>query len=121
MLLTSVLLTQSCKDDDDANPADQLIGTWVEFSYVSSGCSDPSDNESGNCTKCETLVATSTTLTFEGEPAYPYTVDGNTLSVTVGPQIYKVQFAVNGNELVLTIQDSDADGGCKSVTTYKRK
>lgn len=122
-LLASAIssLVISCKDDDESKPVDQLVGSWLEVSFVSSGCTDPDDNESSTCTKCETLVATSSTLTFEGEPPYPYTADGNTLSVTVGTQIYKVVFAVNGDEMVLTIQDSPADGNCKNVTTYKRK
>lgn len=122
LLLSSVsLLNTSCRKDDEAKPADKLVGTWLEVSYVSSGCTDPNDNESGNCTNCETLVATATTLTFEGEPPYSYTADGNTLSVTVGTQVYKVTIEVTDDTLVFTIQDSVSDGNCKSVTTYKRK
>lgn len=122
MVLSVSLFNTSCKDDDDdAKPVDQLIGSWLEVSFVSSGCTDPADNETSTCTTCETLVATSSTLTFESEPPYPYTADGNTLSVTVGSKIYTVVFAVTGDTLVVTIQDSADDGNCKKVTTYKRK
>jgi hypothetical protein len=115
------LCTISCKDDDDAKPADLLVGTWLEVSFAATGCTDPDDNETNTCTACETLVATATTLKFGTEPPYPYTADGNTLSVTVGAQVFKVTIEVSAETLILTIQDSAADGNCKNVSNYKRQ
>lgn len=121
LLVMSVLISlDGCKKDDDPSPAEQLVGSWKEVSYVSTGCTDPNDNESSNCTKCDTMVATSTTLTFPGEPPYPYTANGNTLTITVGAQTYIATIVISGSTLTFTIQDSTADGGCKSVTTFNK-
>lgn len=122
LIASLVFLFEGCKKDDDPSPAEQLVGSWKEVSYVSTGCTDPSDNESGTCTtKCETLVATSSTLTFGSDPALSYTASGNTLTVTIpGQQSVTVVFAITGSTLTFAIQDSPADGGCKSVSTYSK-
>jgi hypothetical protein len=122
-LITSlVFLFEGCKKDDPApTPAEQLVGSWKEVNRVSTGCTDPADNRTETCTTgCENMVASSTTLTFTGEPPYPYTADGNTLTVTVGTQVFKVTILITGTTLTFTIQDSAADGNCKSVTTYSK-
>jgi hypothetical protein len=116
-----VFLFEGCKKDDPApTPAEQLVGSWKEVSYVSTGCLDPADNESSNCTICETMVATASTLTFPGEPPYPYTATENILTITVGGQTYTATIAISGSTLTFTLQNSPADGGCKSVTTFTK-
>jgi hypothetical protein len=86
---------------------------------VVSGCSDPVDNETITCTSCETIVISATTMSIDGD-TYPYTVSGNTLSIDVDGDIYKITYIISGNNLTLNFQDSVADGNCKYVTTYKR-
>lgn len=117
-----VLLAEGCKKDDPApTPAEMMVGSWKEVSYVRSGCTDAADNESSTCTaSCETLVVSATTLTFGTEPPYPYTADGSALSVTVSGTIYIVTIAVTATTLTTTIQDSPADGNCKKVTNYTK-
>lgn len=120
--LIVILSLEGCKKDDPApTPAEQLVGSWKEVNRVSTGCTDPADNGTETCTtSCETMVASSTTLTFTGEPPYPYTADGNTLTVTVGTKVFIVTIAISGTTLTFTIQDSAADGNCKSVATYNK-
>ncbi len=121
-LLLMILSFDGCKKDDpEPTPAEQLVGSWKEVNYVRSGCTDAGDNETNACTtSCETIIASATTLTFPGEPPYSYTADGNTLSVTVGTKVVAVTIEITGTTLTTTIQDSPADGNCKSVTTYSR-
>lgn len=120
LIVCLVFLFEGCKKDDDPTPAEQLVGSWKEVSYVASGCTDPNDNESSTCTKCNTMVATSSTLTFTGEPPYPYTANGNTLTITVGNQTFTATIVISGSTLTFTIQNSAADGGCKTVTTFNK-
>ena len=119
-IVAMIFFVEGCKKDDDPTPAEQLVGSWKEVSFVATGCTDSNDNESSNCTKCDTMVATSTTLTFPGEPPYPYTANGNTLTVTVGTQTFTATIAITGTTLTLTIQNTPADGGCKTVTTFNK-
>lgn len=122
LIASFIFQFEGCKKDDDPTPAEQLVGSWKEVSYVSTGCTDPNDNESNTCTtNCETLVVTATTLKIGSDPALSYTASGNTLTVTIpGQQTTTVAFAISGSTLTVTIQDSPADGGCKSVSTYTR-
>ncbi len=114
----------SCKDDDET-PGAALIGTWEEVSFTSSGCVDPDDNESYTCTSsCERIVVTENTVKVDSDPAIPYTVNGNQLTLTQssgGITIsFTVTFEISGNTLTITQQDDAADGGCKNVSVYTR-
>jgi hypothetical protein len=121
LIASLVFLFEGCKKDDDPTPAEQLVGSWKEVSFASTGCTDPNENESETCTtNCETLVASGSTLTFPGEPPYAYTANGNTLTVTAGGQTFTATIAISGSTLTFTIQDSPADGGCKNVITYSK-
>lgn len=118
------ILVSSCKDDDES-PGAALIGTWEEKSFVSSGCIDPNDNESSTCTaSCEQIVVTENTVKIGSDPAIPYTIKGNQLSISEsagGVTItITVTFEVSGNTLIITQQDEASDGGCKNVSTYTR-
>lgn len=122
LIASLVFLFEGCKKDDEPTPAEQLVGSWKEVSFVSSGCTNPADNESSTCTTtCETFVATATTLKFGSDTPLSYTSNGNTLTVTIpGQPSVTAVFSITGSTLTLTIQDSAADGGCKSVSTYSK-
>lgn len=114
----------SCKDDDE-DPNAALVGTWEEKSYVSSSCADADNNETYNCSaSCERMVITKNTISVDGDPAIPYTVSGDkiTISESSGGLTISitVTFNVSGNTLTLTRQDDPSDGGCKHVSTYTR-
>ncbi|HRK54550.1 MAG TPA: hypothetical protein PK185_11590 [Cyclobacteriaceae bacterium] len=118
------ILISSCKDDDET-PGAALVGTWEEKSFVSSGCVDPDDNESATCTSsCERIVVTENTVKIGSDPAIPYTINGNQLSITESSGgitiTITVTFEVSGNTLTITQQDEASDGGCKNVSTYIR-
>ncbi len=113
-----ILLLISCKDDDDVNPADLLVGSWQFVSYVSSECVDPDDNESETCTTgCEITVFTKDMVTFEGEPSEPYSIDGNKITFGAGSGADTFEFTVT--ESTLTVFDIEP-GDCKEVTTLKK-
>lgn len=119
-LMTLVVLAfEGCKKDDPS-PNATLVNSWKEVSFVASGCTDPTENESTTCTtSCETLVISATTFSFDGN-SFPYTVSGNTMSIEFMGTIYKVSFVISGTSLTITSQDSLADGNCKNVSTYKK-
>lgn len=117
------LVFSSCKDDESKGAS--LVGTWEETSYVSSGCVDPTDNESFTCTSaCERIVVTENTLTIGTDPAISYTVNGNQITLTQkfgsATVTFSVTFTVTETTLTITQQDEAADGGCKNVSVYKR-
>ena len=122
IVLVVPLAVSSCKDDDES-PGAALIGTWEEKSFVSSGCLDPTDNGSETCTSsCERIVVTENTVKIGSDPAIPYTISGNQLSITQSAGgitiTITVTFEVSGNTLTITQQDDASDGGCKNVSTY---
>lgn len=113
-----ILLSTSCKDDDDGNPAELIVGSWRFVSYVASECSDPDDNESETCTSaCEVVVITKDMVTFEGEPPESYSIDGNKITFGTGSGADTYEFTVT--ETTLTVIEQDP-GECKEVTTLTR-
>lgn len=67
---------------------------------------------------------TENTVKVDSDPAIPYTVNGNQLTLTQssgGITIsFTVTFEISGNTLTITQQDDAADGGCKNVSVYTR-
>ncbi len=120
LIVLMPLVFAGCKKDDDPSPNASLVNSWTEVSYVASGCTDPTENESTTCTTgCETLVISATTINFFGI-SLPYTVSGNTISIDILGDIEKVTYVITGTTLVVTAQESEADGNCKYVSTYKK-
>jgi len=120
LMMLMTLVFEGCKKDDDPSPNASLVNSWKEVSYVVSGCTDPTENESTTCTTgCETLVISATTISFYGI-SLPYTVSGNTISIDFLGDIETVTYVITGTTLVITSQDSQADGNCKYVSTYKK-
>ncbi|MFZ1808914.1 MAG: hypothetical protein WAU36_16910 [Cyclobacteriaceae bacterium] len=118
------MVISSCKDDDES-PGAVLIGTWEEVSYATSGCTDSDDNDSFTCSSsCERVVITENTITFEGDPAEPYTVTGSTISftTTIGSTTITetVNYAISGTTLTITFKDDASDGGCLNTLTYRK-
>jgi hypothetical protein len=118
LLLVSFQFSSCSSDDDPEITAESLIGTWTQTSFVSTGCTDPNDNQDlSTCTTaCETIVVTATTVSINGDAPMTYTTDGNTIT-TDGDTI---TWAISGTTLTITDVDSAADGGCTSVITYIR-
>ncbi|MEZ4974671.1 MAG: hypothetical protein R2820_15270 [Cyclobacteriaceae bacterium] len=113
-----ILVSTSCKDEDDGNPADLIVGSWRFVSYVASECSDPDDNENENCTSgCEVVVFTKDMVTFEGEPPESYSIAGNKITFGTGSGADTYEFSVT--ETTLTVIEQDP-GECKEVTTLTR-
>jgi uncharacterized protein (TIGR02145 family) len=127
LLLITVVLG-ACKNDEPAPDVSlKLIGAWELVRFVASNCTDPSDNEDTRCTsKCEKLVITASTITMVGEGKYTYKVsfvegwNANLLTISIAGSPRTVAFEVSDTELILTHQDTPADGNCKSESTYKR-
>ncbi len=113
-----ILLSTSCKDDaKSANPADLIIGSWQMVSFVASECADPADNETETCsTGCEITIFTKDTVTFEGEPSEPYSIDGNKITFGTGSGADTYEFSVTETTLIVT----NTAGDCKEVTTLKK-
>ncbi len=116
------ILVSSCKDEDpEPNQSALLIGAWEQVSQVSSNCTDPSNNGIYTCTShCEAAVATATTITFDGEGPYTYTVKGSAMTVDFGGDFRKITISISGTTLTMTYQSTVPEGGCKFVTTYKQ-
>ncbi|GAB1444665.1 hypothetical protein MASR2M41_02840 [Flammeovirgaceae bacterium] len=119
LLFTVSLFTTSCKDDDDSsNPADLIVGSWQFVSSVATECTDPADNESDICTtNCEITIFTKDTVTFEGEPAEPYSIDGNKITFGTGSGADTYELSITGSTLTVTEKEP---GDCKRVTTLKK-
>jgi hypothetical protein len=117
LMALMILAFEGCKKDDPA-PALALVGSWKQVSMVSTGCTDPDENGTYNCTTpdCEILLFTATTLSVDGDVPANYTVSGNTLTVD-GEAL---TFAISGTTLTVTFQDDLANGGCHLVITYKK-
>lgn len=117
------ILISSCKDDDEA-PGAALIGTWEQVSIAFSGCADPGDNETITCTSCDRMVITENTVTFEGEPAEPYTVTNTTISFTTTSGATTVtetvNYSISGTTLTITFKDDASDGGCLNTIIFRR-
>lgn len=117
-----ILLFEGCKNDDPApDQSAELIGNWEVVTFVATGCNNPDDNYNETCTSnCEILVATATTLTIDGAGPYPYTTDGNSMTIDFGGDTFVITYSIAGEILTFSAQDSPADGGCKNVSTYKK-
>lgn len=120
-VVTSLLLSTSCKDDDE-KPGSALIGTWEQVSVTFSQCLDSNDNGVITCTSCDRMVITENTVTFEGEPAEPYTATNSTISftTTLGATTVTetVNYVITGTTLTITFKDDASDGGCLNTITF---
>jgi hypothetical protein len=112
-----ILVFEGCKKDDPS-PAAPLLGSWKQVSLVSTGCTDPSENGTYNCSApdCETLLFTASTMSVDGGAPQTYVVSGNTLTVD-GESL---TFTISGSTVTFTFQDTLVNGGCQLVITYKK-
>jgi len=116
----------SCRKKSDPSPANPLIGSWKEVSYVFSGCTDPADDLGlTNCTTdCETLIFTATTLKISqggsADETNNYSVNGNVLTVSPNVTGVSITFAVSGTTLTLTAKNTPAYGACTVVETLTK-
>ena len=123
LMTAMVIAFEGCKKDDPKPNASALIGSWEETSYVVTNCTDPLDNEAlYECTTiCEILEVSATTVTLDGDGPYDYTASGNTVTIDLGPDgTVVVTYSISGTTLTISIQDSLADGGCKTTITYTK-
>jgi len=110
----------SCHNEDD-DPHMALIGTWEEMSLEITDCIEEKYNASRSCDRsCQMITITQNTVTFGDDPPTSYAVDGNTITIVRGGLTLHPKFEVSGNTLVITIQYSGEEGGCKSVYTYRK-
>ena len=129
LMMASMLFYVGCSSDDDGGSSGTpLEGTlWTETAYSSSGCTDPTDNESGpsvcTATECYTTQLSGGTITFtnkengvETKDTATYVIAGNTLTLTFGTESIVGTYVISGNTLTITVPD---DGnGCTLVITY---
>lgn len=119
VLSTVSLFTTSCKDDEEsANPADLIVGSWQFVGHVATECADPADNESETCTtNCDITIFTKDTVTFEGDTPEPYSIDGNKITFGTGSGTETYEFSITASTLIVTEKEP---GDCKRVTTLKK-
>jgi hypothetical protein len=108
----------SCKRDHDF--VSPLIGTWDARKLIISNCINPTENAEYTCAGggCEFVIFTNVNVNLFGE-VHSYTIVGDKIHVELSPSLILVmQFKIDGSVLTLTIQDGEADGGCKYEYTY---
>jgi len=127
----------SCKKDD---PADTIVGNWKTTKLVSSGCTDPEENQNltftDGCYK-ESLLQVSICIsaTFSENGTYTlvtkttffgatetdnidgtYSISGNKITLCETPSLCEVSdFTLTENTLILN--SKDVDSSCMSVLT----
>ncbi len=116
-------------DDNQGNPATSpLYGSWTINTLNVSGCADPLANHSTNCAAGGALCSgaivefTRTTMTstgVTGTNSSAYTISGNTFNYPSDGGV-PTSFAIAGNTLTLSQQQSASNGGCLIVSTYTR-
>jgi hypothetical protein len=136
-LLFIIAAFLSCKKDD---PADTIIGTWKSSKVVSTGCTDPDENQTltftNGCYSEPTLgLELCVTVTFNENGSYSsvskstffgstdtetingtYSIAGNKLTICETPSSCEVSdFTLNGN--TVTINTKDTDTNCTTVLT----
>jgi hypothetical protein len=124
LILSLFILTEGCKKDEPAAPANPLIGSWKFVSYVASGCTNPTANETTTCStspsSCETMVFTSTQITFTqpsgASNSVSYTIKGSEIAVQGSAGNISLIYAVVGTTLTL----SNNQNGCNIVRTYSK-
>lgn len=135
LLFVSVFIF-SCKKDD---PKDLILGEWKASKIVTSGCTDPTDNQNLTFTNgcyTETLLGielcltlnfkndgtyiTTTKSTFLGTPSTEtetgtYTIDGSNIKLCTGGSCDNASFTVSDKSL--NIKGKDTDSGCNNDLT----
>lgn len=120
LLLAVLVMSVSCRDEKD-DPHMALIGTWEEVSLEISDCIEERYNTSRFCDRsCQTITITQNSVAFDDDPPTSYSIDGNTITIIRGGLTLHPNFEVLGNILRITIQYNEAEGGCKSVYTYRK-
>ena len=115
------LVASGCGDDEPTNiePSNELIGTWELRIVVYSNCADP-DNNVSDTFSCPTqdcitwefreggvLVSTDT---FEGDSntsTGTYSIDGNSLTVTLDGETNTGTFSTTGVILIYNLRDEE--------------
>lgn len=121
LFLVVFALCVNCRDKAD-DPHMALIGTWEEISLEISDCLEEKYNASRSCDRaCQMITITQSTVAFDDDPPTAYTVDGNRITIVRGGLTLQPTFEVSGNTLTITIQYSEAEGGCRSIYTYRKQ
>lgn len=127
IVIAGIIVSCSKSEPAPVTSPSLLSGTWLEVSEVTTGCFDPTNNKPlANCTSCETVTVIGNQITIstpgKSDSTYPYTVDGNTLTLTnlsVNPNTTQtVIYAVTST--TLTITSTDATTNCTRVTNYTK-
>ncbi len=136
-LLIIIASFLSCKKDD---PADTIVGTWKSSKLVTTGCTDPEENQNLTFTNgcySEPVLGFEIclTTTFNENGTYTvvskttffgstqnetengnYSISGNEITLCETPSSCEVsKFSLTENTLILTSKDKDTN--CNTVLT----
>lgn len=139
-LLIIIVAFLSCKKDE---PADIIIGTWKASKVVSTGCTDPDENQNltftNGCYNEPTFgIELCLTATFNDNGTYSivtkstffgstdnetengtYSISGNKLTMCETPSSCEVSdFSVTEN--TLTLNSKEVDTNCTTVLTLSK-
>ena len=90
----------ACGDDDDDEPANSIVGTWVDMDWASFGDSRVLTFYS-NGTYTEQWVENS----YSGTESGVYSLNGNVLIMTTTDDTYVYTIVINGNTATVTEDD----------------
>ncbi len=123
LIVVLALLVQFGGCSKSADPAPSLVGTWRASTYLTSNCTNISNNVAqASCTlgaACPTIVITATTITSD-TGVVGYTVTGNTLTVDGTSTIKSGTFILTATALTLTFPLGSNYAGCLNTITYIR-
>lgn len=120
IVLISFVLVNCSKSSD---PAPSIVGTWLQTSMSTSGCTNTSLNIAEMpCTPaCSTLVFTSTQFTNSlagNNSSGTYTLSGNTIVFSNG---LPTTYTITATTLTLVTDISSISAGCKRTEKYTRQ
>jgi hypothetical protein len=120
----------SCSNDD-ATPANQIIGTWEVTSYTVTNCTDPEDNgfsggEIDDLIGCYTFngfdveVCYSMSLIISADGIITSTITSTYLDPTTGTEQTSsdsttVTYTINGDQIIICDSDDECNNGSLTV------